>query len=72
MNLGDGPQFIAIEVDLFVTNKLKNSLVNKFHLDNDFFKENGRDPSQHYIIFRLGDEVSPQNVSNVNEVHVAE
>ena len=70
MNLGDGPKFVAIEVDLSATNKLKSILVSKFHLNNDFFKQGGRDPSQHYIIFRLGtgDDIYPQQVANINEV----
>ena len=70
MNLGDGPNFVAIEVDMCATNKLKSILVSKFHLNNDFFKQGSRDPSQHYIIFRLGtgDDVSPQHIANINEV----
>ena len=68
MNLGEGPKFIAIETDLFVTNKLRSSLVSKFHLREDFFKLGGQDPSQHYIIFCLSGDVSPQHIANINEV----
>ena len=68
MNLGDGPKFVAIEVDLFVTNRLRASLVSKFHLKEDFFKQSSVDPSQHYIIFCLDGDISPQHVANINEV----
>ena len=68
MNLGDGSRFIAIGVDWFTTSKVQSSLVGKFHLKEDFFKQGGPDPSQRYIIFHLGSDVLPLYVSNINEV----
>ena len=68
MNLGEGPQFIAIEVDMAMTNKLRNGLVGKFHLRNDFFKQGSQDPSQRYIVFRLAGPIYPQDVAKINEV----
>ena len=68
MNLGDGPRFIAVEVDLAMTNKLKNGLVGKFHLSNDFFKQGSQDPSQRYIVFRLAGSIYAQDVANIHEV----
>ena len=68
MNLGEGPQFIAVEVDLATTNKLKSVLVGKFHLDDDFFKQSSQDPSQHYIIFHLAGPIDQQDVTSIHEV----
>jgi hypothetical protein len=68
MNLGEGPLFIAVEVDLAMTNKLKNVLIAKFHLDSDFFKQGSQDPSQRYIIFRLAGPIYPQDVASIHEV----
>ena len=68
MNLGEGPQFIAIEVNLAMANKLKNSLVVKFYLSNDFFKPVSQDPSQRYIVFHLAGSIYPQDVANIHEV----
>ena len=68
MNLGEGPQFIAVEVDLATTNKLKSVLMGKFHLDGDFFKQSSQDPSQHYIIFRLAGPIYPRDVASIHEV----
>ena len=68
MNLGDGPKFIAVEVDLGMTNKLRNGLIGKFHLDGDFFKQGSQDPSQHYIIFRLAGPIYPRDVASIHEV----
>ncbi len=68
MNLGEAPQFIAVEVDMATTNKLKNILIAKFHLDNDFFKHGSQDPSQRYIIFRLAGPIYPRDVASINEV----
>ena len=68
MNLGDGPKFIAVEVDLAMTNKLRSVLMGKFHLDGDFFKQRSQDPSQHYIIFRLAGPIYPQDVTSIHEV----
>ena len=68
MNLGEGPQFIAIEVDLAAVIKLKSNLVSKFHLSHNFFKLSGSDPSQRYIIFRLAGPITAEDVANINEV----
>ena len=68
MNLGDGPKFIAIEVDLAMTNKLKNGLVGKFHLREDFFKQGSQDLSQRYIIFHLAGSIYPRDVASIHEV----
>ena len=72
MNLGDGPKFIAVEVDLATTNKLKNGLVGKFHLNSDFFKQGAQDPSQRYIIFYLADPIYPRDVANIHEVSASD
>ena len=68
MNLGEGPQFIAVEVDLAVTNKLRSVLMGKFHLDGDFFKQSSQDPSQRHIIFRLAGPICQQDVESIHEV----
>ena len=68
MNLGEGPQFIAVEVDLATINKLRSALMGKFHLDSDFFKQSSQDPSQRHIIFRLAAPIYPQHVASINEV----
>ena len=68
MNLGDGPKFIAVEVDLVMTNKLKIGLVGKFHLREDFFKPGSQDPSQRYIVFHLAGPICPQDVASIHEV----
>ena len=68
MNLGEGPQFIAVEVDLVMTNKLRSILIGKFHLDSDFFKQSSQDPSQHYIIFHLAGPIYQEDVASIHEV----
>jgi hypothetical protein len=68
MNLGEGPQFIAVEVDWVMTNRLRNGLVGKFHVDSDFFKYGSHDPSQRYIIFRLAGPIYPRDVASIHEV----
>ena len=72
MNLGEGPQFIAVEVDMVMTNKLRNGLVTKFHLNNDFFKQGSQDPSQRGIIFHLAGPIYPRDVANINEVSASD
>ena len=72
MNLGDGPKFIAVEVDLATASKLINILVGKFHLDSDFFKQGAQDPSQRYIIFRLAGPIYPRDVANIHEVSASD
>ena len=68
MFLGDGPRFIAIEIVPFAANKLKNILIAKFHLRNDFFASGSSDPSQRSIVFRLSGRISPEDVANITEV----
>ena len=67
MNLGEGPQFIAMEVDSGTVRKLKEMLVPKFHLMDNFFKCSSQDPSERHIILRLSGPISPQDVANINE-----
>ena len=68
MYLGEGPRFIAIEIDLGAINKLKNILITKFHLRSDFLALASSDPSQRNVIFRLADCISPEDVANISEV----
>ena len=68
MNLGEGPQFIAIKVNWLTVNKLNSILTAKYHLRNDFFKFGGSDPSQQHIIFHLTGPISPHDVVNIYEV----
>ena len=70
MFLGEGPRFIAIKIVPFATNRLKNILIAKFHLRNDFFAAESADLSQCSIVFRLGGCVSPDDVVNITEVLV--
>lgn len=68
MNLGEGPQFIAIKVNWLTVNKLNSVLTAKYHLKSDFFKFGGSDPSQQHIVFHLAGPISPQDVANIYEV----
>ena len=68
MNLGEGPQFIAMEVNMAMTHELRSVLMGKFHLDSDFLKKSTQDPSQHYIIFHLAGPINPQDVASIHEV----
>ena len=68
MNLGDGPKFIALEVDMGTTNKIKNCLVAKFHVDSDFLTSGGQDLSQRYIVLRLAGPIHERDVASIKEV----
>ena len=71
MNLGEGPQFIAIKVNWATVNKLNTILTTKYHLRKDFFAFGGSDPSQQHIIFRLAGPIFPHDVANIYEVSLS-
>ena len=72
MNLGE-PKFIAIKINDGAMRKQISLFTNKFPLlRDDFFQLGSSNPSEHYIVFHLRGNISPETIANIYEVRERE